>query len=172
LILAVLACCVLGAVESRRVYGLGCSVIAAVFFGINYQDTGILNRMEARIDSLLAAVGPGQRVMSTIGFKLPDSRLLFNHMVDRQCVGRCWSFGNYEPATGIFRVRAEPNNSIVAVTKKDVDAMWGGGYVVQAKDLPAFQIYQPSEDWTMLAIRPLTAGEANGRRDVPAAGKP
>ena len=51
----------------------------------------------------------------------------------------------------------------MAATKAEVDAMWGGAYVVQTKDLPASEIYQPGEDWTVLAIRPLSAGEENGR---------
>jgi hypothetical protein len=167
LISAVLACGAMGAVDCRRGYAIFCSGLAAVFFAINYQDTAVLARMEARIDSLLATVGPDRRIMSTIDFSLGGSRLWFNHMVDRQCIGRCLSFGNYEPATRNFRVRAIPGNRIVAATKSEVDGMWGGAYVVQAKDLPACQIYQPGEDKTVLAIRPLSAGEKNGRPVLP-----
>jgi hypothetical protein len=169
LISAVLACCAMGAVDCRRGYAVFCSGLAAVFFALNFQDTAVLNRLEARIDSLLATVGPDRRIMSTINFSLPGSRLWFNHMVDRQCIGRCLSFGNYEPATRNFRVRAIPGNRIVAATKSEVDDVWGGAYVVQAKDLPAYEIYQPGEDWTVLAIRPLSAGEKNGRPVLPAA---
>jgi len=169
LISAVLACCMLGAVDCRRACAVFCSGLAAVFFALNFQDTAVLARMEARIGSLLATVGPDWRVMSTIDFAPTGSRLWFNHMVDRQCIDRCLSFGNYEPATGHFRVRANPGNRIVAATKNEVDGMWGGAYVVQAKDLPACGIYQPGEDWTVIAIRPLSAGEKNGRPDLPAA---
>jgi hypothetical protein len=163
LISAVLACGAMGAVDCRRGYAVFCSGLAAVFFAFNFQDTAVLARMEARIDSLLATVGPDRRIMSTIDFSQKGSRLWFNHMVDRQCIGRCLSFGNYEPATRNFRVRAIPGNRIVAATKNEVDGIWGGAYVVQAKDLPACEIYQPGEDWTALAIRPLSAGEKNGR---------
>jgi hypothetical protein len=169
LISAVLAGGAMGAVEGRRGYAVFCSGLAAIFFSLNFQDTAVLARMETRIDSLLATVGPGRRIMSTIDFSQTGSRLLFNHMVDRQCIGRCLSFGNYEPATGHFRVRAMPGNRIVAATKNEVDGIWGGAYVVQAKDLPACGIYQPGEDWTVIAIRPLSAGEKNGRPDLPAA---
>ena len=163
LISAVLACCAMGAVNCRRSYAVFCSTLAVVFFILDFQDTAVLDRMEAKIGSLLATAGQDRRILSTIHFSQQGSRLLFNHMVDRQCVGRCLSFGDYEPATSHFRVRAKPGNRIVAATKTEVDAMWGGAYVVQAQDLPASEIYQPGEDWTVLAIRPLSAGEENGR---------
>jgi len=172
LISAVLACAVIGAAGYRRSLAIYCWAIAACYFALSYQDTGVLSRMETKVDSLLSAVGSGQRVFSTIDFGQRGSRLLFNHMVDRECVGRCFSFGNYEPATGHFRIRAKPDNGIVAATKFDVDAIWGGAYVVNATDLPAYGVYQPGGDWTVLAIRPLHAGEENGRRVVSQAAGP
>jgi hypothetical protein len=44
--------------------------------------------------------------------------------------------------------------------------MEAGDYQMQPEDLPAYQIYQCSEDWTRLCIRPLAAGELNDRLGV------
>ncbi len=164
LICAVAACGVLTAVQPRRLPHAFSAVIAAGYFALNYVDTAALNRLEARVGALLDNVGREERVMSTLQFggQGTGARVLFHHVVDRQCIGRCWSYGNYEPATQHFRVRAEPGNRIVATTKRDVDDMWGGGYVVKPEDLPAWQIYHPDDDWTEVAIRPLAAGEKNG----------
>jgi hypothetical protein len=48
----------------------------------------------------------------------------------------------------------------------DPGSMEEGDYTLQAKDLPAYQVYQCSEDWTKLCIRPLEEGEDNDRLGV------
>jgi hypothetical protein len=119
--------------------------------------------MESTVGSLIASKGINSRIFSTIRFGDKGSWIPYNHMVDRQCVGRSFSFANYEPASRQFRIRAELDNQIVASSMVDVDAMWDGTYVVQQRELPAWEIYQPSSNWTTLAIRPLAAGDLNGR---------
>jgi hypothetical protein len=41
-----------------------------------------------------------------------------------------------------------------------------GSYVVQPQDLPAYQVYQCSEDGTELCIMPLEAGKENDSEGV------
>ena len=61
--------------------------------------------MEAEIERLVATLPKGERVTATI-WAPPDSRLPFIvHMVDRACIGKCFSFQNYEPPSQQFRVR-------------------------------------------------------------------
>ena len=38
----------------------------------------------------------------------------FYTMVSRACIGNCFDFGDYEAATRMFRLRADPGNSIIA----------------------------------------------------------
>src|SRR5208282_5966424 len=83
---AALLCCLLGALQPRRWHLLACSAIAGVFFTFLYQDTG------------------------TIKPPFLDSRVLVQHIADRACIGHCFSYGNYEPASAQFRVRANPGN--------------------------------------------------------------
>jgi hypothetical protein len=166
LVAAVMGLCVLGMMQPRKWHAAGFAVIAIVFFGFLYQDTGTLNRMEADAEQLIQTnVPPGGRLLATI-WAPPDSRLPYIvHIVDRACVGRCFSFENYEPPSRQFRVRVAESGSPLSVDDSDVSQeMEAGEYVVQPSELPIWQIYQCNDqDLTRLCIRQLAAGEANGR---------
>ncbi len=163
---AVLACCILGAMLPRKWHLVALVAIAAVFFTFLYQDTAIVNRMEAQVVALVRTLPPGQRVLATIR-KPDESRVLVQHIVDRACIGHCFSYGNYEPPSAAFRVRVSAENPYVMTDSGDSASMEEGDYTVQAQDLPAYQIYQCNkEDWTKLCIRPLEEGEDNDRLGV------
>lgn len=162
---AILICCLLGAMLPRKWHLIALAGIAAVFFSFLYQDTAIVNRMEAQVERLVRTLPPGTRVMATIR-KPDESRVLMQHIVDRACVGHCWSYGNYEPPSAAFRIRASDGNRIVMMDSSDTASMEEGDYTVQAEDLPAYQIYQCREDWTELCIRPLAEGESNDRLGI------
>ena len=68
--------------------------------------------MEEQVERSVAALPAGHRVVEDIDSG-EDSRVVIEHIVDRACIGRCFSYDNYEPASGLFRVRAAPGNSIV-----------------------------------------------------------
>jgi hypothetical protein len=159
-ITAVLFCCLLGAALPRRWHLLGFAVIAAVFLSFLYQDTAVINRMESSVERLVSTIPRDQRVMATI-VTFPGSRVLIQHIVDRACIGRCFSYGNYEPATQQFRIRARLGNPYVMTNDRDTAAMEDGFYSVRPQDVPAWQIYQCSLTGTDLCIRPLGAGEDN-----------
>ena len=162
---AVLICCVLGAMLPRKWHLIALAGIAAVFFTFLYRDTAVINRMEAQVAGLIKTLPPDQRVLATI-LKRDESRVLVQHIVDRECIGHCFSFGNYEPASTLFRVQSLPGNKYAMTDFEDVASMEAGDYQVQSEDLPAYQIYQCSKDWTKLCIRPLAAGELNDRLGV------
>jgi hypothetical protein len=161
---AALGVCMLGLMKPRKWHVLGFSVIAAVFFAFLYRDTGVLNRMEQQIERLVSALPPGQRVLATITAS-PHSKVPFIvHMADRACIGKCFSYENYEPASGQFRVRVNEDSPAASSDVDDRQDMESGEYVVKAEDLPMWQIYQcDPKDMTQLCLRPLTAGEVNGR---------
>ena len=162
----VMGLCVLALMQSRKWHTAGFAIIAVVFFAFLYQDTATLNRMEAQIERLIeSSVPAGGRVTATI-WAPPESRLPYIvHMVDRACVGKCFSFQNYEPPSRQFRVHvsegSSPLNTDDSNTSQQMEA---GEYVVRPGDLPMAQIYQCDEnDLTRLCVRQLAAGEANGR---------
>jgi hypothetical protein len=157
---AVLLCCLLAAARPRKWHLAGLSAVAAVFFSFTYQDTAILDRMEAQVERLVRTLPPGQRVLGTIK-PTTGSRVLIQHVLDRACIGHCFSYGNYEPTTGMFRVRALPGNHFNMSDDDSTAQMEDGTYEVQAQDLPAFQVYQCSLAGTELCIRPLEEGDDN-----------
>ncbi len=162
---AALACCLLGGMQPRKWHLAGFAAIAVVFFAFLYQDTGKVNRMERQVVQLVSQLPPNQRVMATI-LPPPHSRVLIQHIVDRACIDRCFSYGNYEPSTGLFRVRALPDNPYVLSDYSLAVDMENGEYTVQPEDLPVYQIYQCSLSGTELCMRSLVAGEDNDRLGV------
>jgi hypothetical protein len=163
---AVMGLCVLALTQPRKWHTAGFTIIAMVFFAFLYEDTATLNRMEAQVERLIDSNIPaGGRVTATI-WAPPDSRLPFVvHMVDRACVGKCFSFQNYEPPSRQFRVRVDKSGSMLNTDDSNSSQeMEAGEYVVQPGDLPLAQIYQCDEsDLRRLCVRQLAAGEANGR---------
>ena len=157
---AVLACCGLGAIRPRKWHWIGFGTFALIFFGFFYRDTAIIDKMETRVEQLVRTLPANQRVMATI-VPFPASRVVMQHIVDRACIGHCFSYGNYEPASGQFRVRALPGNPYVMTNDRDTAAMEEGWYEVRPQDLPAYQIYQCSLAGTDLCIAPLAAGDGN-----------
>ena len=162
---AALICCLLGAMQPRKWHFLATAGIAIVFFTFVYQDTARINRMEQQAVRLVSQLPPNQRVLATI-VKPGDSRVLIQHIIDRACIARCFSYGNYEPSTGLFRVRATEGNPYVMSSYDDAVDMENGEYTVQPEDLPAYQVYQCSLSGTDLCIRPLAAGEDNDRTGI------
>lgn len=161
---AVVFCCVLGVMRPRWWHLLGFTAIAAIFFTFVYQDTKIANNMELQAERLERTVPRNSRILATIK-PLESSRILIQHLADRACIGYCFSYGNYEPSSE-FRVRAMPGNLYVMSDYDRVVDMEDGTYEVQPGDLPAYQLYQCSDDGTKLCVRPLAAGEENDRLGV------
>ncbi|HEV2488335.1 MAG TPA: hypothetical protein VGT03_00885 [Candidatus Acidoferrales bacterium] len=161
-ITAILGLCVLGTVKPRWWHLTGFAVCAAIFFSWTYQDTRGLNNMERQAEKLVSPLPYGTRVTETI-WNPEDSRVYFiMHIVDRACVGRCFSFANYEPSSGAFRIRVQPGSPVVTDDQGASDEMERGVYVVRPQDLPMMQIYQCDQaDLTKLCIRSLAAGEKN-----------
>jgi hypothetical protein len=163
-ITAVFGLCLLGCLKPRKWHLAGFGVCAIVFFGFLYQDTLVLNRMESNAEDLVSRLPFGTRVIATV-WAPPDSRVSFiGHIADRACIGHCFSYANYEPSSGQFRIRAHPGSPVVGASDDDTEDMQAGEYEVQDEDLPVMEIFQCDEkDLTKLCIRDLVSGEKNGR---------
>ena len=162
---AILACCVLGAMIPSRWHFVITGAVATVFFVWLYQDTGIINRIEVQAEHLVRTVPRDSRIMATI-FPLPDSRIMIQHVIDRACIGYCFDYGNYEPGTGLFRVRGDEGGFYNLGDYELAVNMEEGEYQVQPDDLPLYQVYQCTETGTVLCIAPLHAGEENDAMGV------
>jgi hypothetical protein len=161
LVTAILACCVMATTVSRKWHAVGFAAIAVPFFLFLYADTGKVDRMEIQAERYERILPPGQRIIATIS-PFEGSRVVMQHIVDRACIGYCFSYGDYEPSTGQFRVRANSGNPFVVSDVRDVVAIGSGDYVVHAKDMPIFEIYQCNVNMTELCMRRVAPGEKNG----------
>jgi hypothetical protein len=135
----VCVCALLGAARPRRLEMCGLVLVAVVFFGFLYRDERALNSFEDRMQDTVAKLEPGQRVISA----MQDPELRVNalaHMIDRVCIGHCYSYANYEPSTAQFRIRAEAQNPYVAYSYQQSWELQMGAYVVRESDLPLYQV--------------------------------
>ena len=168
---AIFGLCILGSLKPRKWHLAGFAVCGLIFFAFLYQDTGWLNRLEANAERLTSGLAPGTRVIVTIDAP-PGSRIQFiHHSVERACIGHCFSYENYEPASGEFRVRVRQGSPLVTSSTDAAEDMASGEYEVEQSDLPLKQIYQCDRtDLTKLCVRDLTAGEdlASPAKDSPA----
>jgi hypothetical protein len=157
---AILGICLLAQLKPRKWHLVGFGACAAVFFAFLYQDTGWLNRLEASAEKLVAGLAPGARVVVTIDAP-QNSRIQFiHHAVERACIGHCFSYANYEPASGEFRVRVQEGSPVVTSSTDTAEDLASGEYEVDESDLPLKQIYQcDPKDLTELCIRDLKAGD-------------
>jgi hypothetical protein len=162
---AAVLCCLLGAMVPRKWHLIAFTAIAAVFLTFLYQDTAKMDQMEGQLERLVRTIPPNQRVLGTIQ-PFPGSRILIQHMLERACVGYCFSYGNYEAASQQFWVRANERNPYVMTYFGDTSDMEDGAYEVAPEDLPAWQVYQCSESGTDLCIAPLRAGQMNDELGV------
>jgi hypothetical protein len=156
---AVCVCAMLGAVRPRLLERCALIAVSVVFFGFIYADERALNRFEDRMQDVVAQLPPGERVVSAI----TDSNIRINaltHMVDRVCVGRCFSYANYEASTGQFRIRALGLNPYVASRYADSWHLQTGEYVVKDRDLPLYKVDVETDG--RLVIRRLKPGAPVG----------
>lgn len=138
----------------------GALLLAAVFFGLLYRDTGKLDRMEANARALAKSMPFGTRIVAVANAP-EDWRVGFiYHSIDRACIGHCFSYANYEASSLQFRVRALPGNSVVTTSVDQSDDMSSGDYLVRKNDLPLLSIYQCDDaDFTVLCALPLREGQ-------------
>jgi hypothetical protein len=154
----------LACLKPRKWHVAGFAACATFFFTFLYQNTLVLDRMESSAEALVSRLPFGTRVIATI-WAQPGSRISFiGHIADRACIAHCFSYANYEPSSGQFRIRVRPGSPIVSASDDDTEDMQAGVYDVEDEDLPLMEMYQCDEkDLTKLCIRDLGSGEKNGR---------
>jgi hypothetical protein len=152
-------CAMLAAANPPKFERYALVVVALVFFGFLFRDERALNSFEDRMQDTVAALPPGQRVISAID----DPGLRVNalaHLIDRVCIGHCYSYANYEPSTAQFRIRAIAENPYVAYTYQDSWLLQAGAYVVKDRDLPLYQV--DLDAGGRMVVKSLRAGVACG----------
>jgi len=124
--------------------------------------------MESQAEELLSGLAPGTKVIETISAPQGSRMEFIGHIVDRACIGRCFSYANYEPSSGQFRIRVRQGSPAVIASNDDSEAIKDGAYVVRKEDLPLKVIFQCDEDEaTKLCLRDLKEGGKTGQPEAP-----
>jgi hypothetical protein len=141
-------------------------LVASVFFTFLYIDVRSYNRLDEEVSRLVSTIPPGQRVIAAIF----DSESRVNgaeHIIDGVCTGRCFSYGNYEPATGAFRIHAFRPNGAVAWTVRTLDEIQQGKHVVTPEEAPIYAICAAEGPGRRLEVRKLEAGQTTCLSTMP-----
>jgi hypothetical protein len=160
---AILGLCVLGGLKPRNCHWIGGGILAIVFFAFLYQDTKTINAIESNAEGIAAGLPYGTRVIPTL--QAPEGwRVQFiGHTVDRACIGHCFTYSNYEPASSQFRVRVGKGSPLATDSADDSEDMEGGSYEIQDTDPPLKRIYLCDPvDVTKLCVRDLVEGQTTG----------
>jgi len=158
LLAALIFIMMVGGARYRRGITRLTALIAMTFFACLYLDGLSFNRVESELDGLVSKLPPGQRVVAA----LSDSGARLNallHVVDRACIGRCFSYANYEPATGQFRIRINGPNTVVAPNMKVVQELEEGQHIVTPEEDPLYSVCPVPNDSNRFYLRAVHAGE-------------
>ena len=166
LLSAIMFCALVGRSRyGKRITQLS-ALVALTFFTCLYIDSAALNRAEDEITALVGNLPPGQRVVSAV----TDSGTRLNameHVADRACIGHCFSYGNYEPATAQFRVRVLSNLAPVAPDMEIVKEIEEGRHVVTPREAPLYSVCACPEGKERFCIRELHAGQTTCAFSLP-----
>lgn len=129
-----------------------------IFFSCLWWQGQQFDTLESQLRNALTNVPQGGRVIWSV-----DSSAIragqFAHMIDRGCIGHCWSYGNYEPSSQAFPLRAGAANPVVIADANRQRSLEAGTFTVEAADLPLYVVkYQPGSRQPF-AIRGAIAGE-------------
>jgi hypothetical protein len=136
-------------------------ILAAAFFALLYADAASASRIEYQIKATVRQLPQGSRVVS--GLRMPSWRVdPISHQIDRACMGWCFSYGDYEPSTHQFRLRAVATNPIVLAEQADKQDLELGLYVVRKRDQRIYQIILLDRQRLKFGVREMMAGERVG----------
>lgn len=157
----IMLCAVLARYRAGPVERAALWAVVLSFFSLLYFDHRALNAVEDRIEAAVRRIPPGERVISALC--LSRSRIdALEHMVDRACLGRCYSYGNYEPQSWQFRVRTREPNRFAVADLNTMIRMRTGEHVVQSWEAPLYELYA-CEEGREVCVRRLEAGDRTSR---------
>jgi hypothetical protein len=159
LFVAILFCAVVGGCRYGRGLTRLSALVAAAFFSFAYMDERAMNMVQAQVAALLAGLPPGQRVV--VALQDPGSGRLNGlvHIGSGACLGHCFDYANYEPATGQFRIRVTGPNPFVVSTTNLVNEMESGQHIVTRAEAPLFSICPSTNPSQQFMLRKLEAGD-------------
>jgi hypothetical protein len=158
LAVAVCTCTLLASARQMRWQKVLGGGLAAVYFFFLFADTRAIGLLARRVEATLAPVPYGTSVISTIS----ESGTRFDplvHLAEQVCVARCFSYTNYEPASGHFRIRTLHSNPFVISDHNAWFRLRQERYVVTPSDVPLYVVVPLDQGAQRLVLKELKAGD-------------
>jgi hypothetical protein len=133
-------------------------IVAVFFFLFLFIDHQAFNAVESGVTRVVRTAPADQRVVAVIHDKGARVNALA-HVADRACIGHCFSYANYEPATGQFRIRLREGNRINAASVALAQEIERGDHVVAAFEDPLYAVCGCGAGSGDLCLRTLHAGD-------------
>lgn len=143
-----------------------CSAAAVIYFVFLFSDWRTLGQAERAFHETVRRLPHGSRAVTDVT-TMPAGMNPMLHMIDRACIGHCFSYGNYEPSTSQFRLRVRAGSPAVLDSPLDVFALQEGRYVVRPRDVPLYGVFLRQTEPFTLEVRELNVGEKIRRAIVP-----
>jgi hypothetical protein len=153
----------LGTLPWPRVPRLGSILVAVLYFGILAGDHRAFSRTDHMLREAVLEAPQGSRLVlphRAHGYVLDPLRTA----LDRACIGHCFSYLNYEPASGQFRIRAAPGNPFVVADGDRIGRFQNLELEIREGDLPLYLVVL--EDGRF-RVRPAVLGERIRRVPAP-----
>jgi hypothetical protein len=138
--------------------------LLVAFLAFSYTDERSLNYIEQKVATAIAGLPPDAIVLSTLKDSWLDGEAL-QHVLDRPCIGRCFDFADYEPATGQFRVRALPGNPYVISDSSDITNLEHGQLVLARTDIKVYRLFPCAAGREVCADR-VSPGQRLTKQDI------
>jgi len=122
-----------------------------------YSDHGKLAKLEASANQALSALPEHARVLSSLCWSEGRFNAAY-HITDRACIRRCFSYGNYEPSSAQFRLRADPGNSIVIADNQRASDFEYAEVQIREEEIPIYLLMGSPE--SAVSTRLLKADES------------
>lgn len=153
----------LGTLPWPRAPRLGSILVAVLYFGILAGDHRAFSRTDRMLREAVLEAPQGSRLVlphRAHGYVLDPLRTA----LDRACIGHCFSYLNYEPASGQFRIRAAPKNPFVVADGDRIGRFQNLELEIHEGDLPLYLVVL--EDGRF-RVRPAALGERIRRVPAP-----
>lgn len=147
---------------SKAAYGRGVTrlsgIVALAYFTLLFMDAAAFNRAEEQITRVVREAPAGSRVIAAVSDE--GSRInALAHVADQACIGHCFSYANYEPATGQFRIRLTGEGGHAPPTMETVKEIESGQHIVTAAEDPLYAVCPSVAGDGTLSLRRLRGGE-------------
>ena len=134
------------------------AAVATVFFTFLYIDETAYNKVDRQITEIAHQVPKGGRFVAEISDSNSHVSPLL-HAADWACIGHCFSYANYEPATGQFRIQVSEPNPVAAPTMEVAQGIEEGSHMITPQEAPIYSVCRCEQENPPLCLRRLEAGE-------------